>query len=339
MTRYLGDINTRARGLRTHLLQPQDFEQLARAGTLPALHRELSARGFTRSDAPATPASLEREVRRRAAQQMSVLARWASDGRDAVLAVLLEDEDRRSIQAILRGAVQGAPSESRMSGLLPTKHLSERALRVLATQPTAADVVRMLVLWNHPFGPPLVPAVSESHPSLLHLEVALQHAFAQRALENAPEGGAHLVDYVQQVIDVMNAWSALLHFPERDQAVAELVFVEGGRWVDRETFEALWDLEHRTDVERRLALELRESPLHAAFEGKPFENVTELEGAVLEAQIAWQRRRMRLDPASAAPIIAFALELRAEVLNLRRILWGIALDAPAALIQSELVMA
>jgi vacuolar-type H+-ATPase subunit C/Vma6 len=339
MTRYLGDINTRARGLRTHLLQPQDFEQLARAGNLPALHRELSARGFTRSDAPATPESLEREVRRRAAEQMSVLARWASEGRDAVLAVLLEDEDRRSIQSMLRGAAQGAASESRLSGLVPTKHLSERALRLLATQPTTADVVRMLVLWHHPFGPPLVPAASESHPSLLHLEVALQHAFARRALGRASEGGAQLVDYVQQVIDVMNAWSALLHFPERDSSVADLVFVEGGRWLDRETFEALWSLEHRTDVERRMALELRASPLHAAFEGKPFENVTELEGAVLQAQIAWQRRSMRLDPAGAAPIIAFALELRAEVLNLQRILWGIALDAPAALIQSELVMA
>lgn len=338
MARYLGDINTRARGLRTHLLHAQDFERLARTGTLAALHRDLSARGFTRSDAPATPASLERQVRQRAAEQMAVLARWATDGRDEVLAVLLEDEDRRSIGAIVRGAAQGAASEDRMSGLVPTTHLSERALRILASQPTPADVVRMLVVWNHPFGPPLVSAVAEPHPSLLHVEVALQRAFAERARQRASRGGSQLVDYVQQVVDVMNAWSALMHFPERDPALADVVFIEGGRWLDRDAFGALWKLESRAGVRRRLAWELRASPLSDVFASEQ-ESIAELDATVLRAQIAWQHRCMRLDPSGAAPIIAFALELRAEVLNLRRILWGIALQAPAALIQSELVLA
>lgn len=338
MARYLGDINTRARGLRTHLLQTQDYERLARVGTLAALHRELSARGFSRSDAPATPASLEREVRRRTADQMAVLARWASEGRADVLAVLLEDEDRRSIQAIVRGAAQGAASETRMSGLVPTTHLSERALRVLASQPTPADVVRMLVLWNHPFGPPLVSTVSESHPSLLHIEAALQRAFAERASRRAPEGGKQLVEYVQQVIDVMNAWSALLHFPERDRAIADLVFIEGGRWLGRDAFAALWELESLSAVHGRLGWELRGSPLAPAFAAE-LQSITELDAAVLRAQIAWQHRRIRLDPSGAAPIIAFALELRAEAVNLRRILWGLALAAPAPLIQQGLVLA
>jgi vacuolar-type H+-ATPase subunit C/Vma6 len=337
MARYFGDINTRARGLRTHLLRPQDFERLAHAGTLTALHRELSARGFTRSDAPATPASLEREVRRRAAERMAVLARWATDGRDAVLAVILEDEDRRSIQAVVRGAAQGAASETRMSGLVPTSQLSERALRILATQPTPADVVRMLVLWDHPFGPPLASTVAEPHPSLLHVEMALQRAFAKRALDSAPRGGSHLVDYVRQIIDVMNAWSALLHLPERTSELVDLVFVEGGRWLTRETFGELFELESPAAVQRRLAWELRASPLADAFTAE-VDNVTELDAAVMRAQIAWQHRCMRLDPASAAPVIAFALELRAEVLNLRRILWGIGLAAPPALIQAELVL-
>jgi vacuolar-type H+-ATPase subunit C/Vma6 len=338
MARYMGDINTRARGLRTHLLQAQDFERLARTGTFAALHRELSARGFTRSDAPATPASLERQVRLHAAKQMAILARWATDGRDEVLPVLFEDEDRRSIEAVIRGAAQGAATEARMSGLVPTVHLSERALRVLASQPTPADVVRMLVVWDHPFGPPLVPTVAAPHPSLLHIEAALQQAFAGRAQQRASRGGPQLVDYVQQVIDVMNAWSGLLHFPERDPAIADLVFIEGGRWLGRDAFGALWKLESRAAARRRLAFELRSSPLSEAFAAEQ-ESIAELDASVLRAQIAWQHRCMRVDPSGAAPIIAFALELRAEVLNLRRILWGIALDAPPALIQAELVLA
>jgi hypothetical protein len=37
--------------------------------------------------------------------------------------------------------------------------------------------------------------------------------------------------------------------------------------------------------------------------------------------------------------VGFAIELRAQVLNLMRIVWGVALRAPAALIQGEMVMA
>jgi vacuolar-type H+-ATPase subunit C/Vma6 len=48
---------------------------------------------------------------------------------------------------------------------------------------------------------------------------------------------------------------------------------------------------------------------------------------------------VRLDPSGAAPIIGFAIELRAEVMNLQRIIWGVALRAPSALIQAEMVLA
>ncbi len=338
MARYLGDINTRARGLRTHLLPSSDLERLARAAGLPGLQRELSALGLVRSDAPATPASLERAIRRHAADQIRVLDRWCSDQRRLALSVIFEDEDRRSIQAILRGTEQGAASDARMSGLVPTVSLSERALYTLASQPTPADVVRMLLLWNHPFGPPLVEAASRARPSLFEIEVALQRAFARRASSRARDGGAQLVEYVGQVIDVMNAWSVLLHFVERDPSIAELTFVEGGHWLTRTVFERLMSLATRQDVERELAWELRNSALAPAFR-EGVEDLADLEGAALRAQIEWQNRARRIDPSGAAPVIGFAIELRAQVLNLRRIIWGVALRAPSALIQAEMVLA
>jgi vacuolar-type H+-ATPase subunit C/Vma6 len=337
MSQYLGDINTRARGLRTHLLRPNELERLARAASLVALQRELSSLGTVRSDLPATPASLEEAVRRHAAGQLRVLDRWCSHGRRRTFAVIFEDEERRSIQAILRGAEQGAASEARLAGLVPTANLPERALRVLASQPTPADVVRMLVLWNHPFGAPLAGAASGSHPSLFAIEIELQRAFARRASAHAHRGGRHLVEYVEQIVDVMNAWSALLHFVERDPSIVDLTFVEGGRWVTREVFEALMSLETRAQVQKRLAWELRKSALAAAFREEAQE-LAALESSVLRAQIGWQNRLVRLDPSGAAPVIGFALELRAEVLSLRGIIWGVALGAPAALIQADMVV-
>ncbi len=336
MAIYLGDINARARGLRTRLLKAHDLDPIAHARSLFALQRELVALGLVPGDTPATAGGLEAAVRRRAADLMAILGRWCADERRPILAVIFDDEDRRSIQTILRGAEQGAASEIRLGGLVPTMHLSERALRLLASQPTMADVVRMLVLWSHPFGASLVDSVSGSRPSLFEVEVALQRAFARRALGSARKAGRHLVEYAAQVVDVMNAWSALLHFPERDPAILDLTFIEGGRFIDRDVFAELLDLESFDDVRERLARVLRESALGDAFAGEPGDVAT-LETAVLRAQIAEQNRAARTEPEGTAPLISFALSVRAEVLNLRRIIWGVSLEAPGALLQAEMV--
>ncbi|MBW2627907.1 MAG: V-type ATPase subunit [Deltaproteobacteria bacterium] len=338
MARYLGDINTRARGLRTHLLPASDLERLARATSLFVLQRELSGLGYARSDAPATAMSLEKEIRRHAAGQITILERWCTDDRRTILAVIFEDEDRRSIQAILRGAQQGTATEARMAGLVPTRSLPERALLTLAGQPTPTDVIRMLALWSHPLATSLAAAASGPHPSLFEIEIELQRAFARRASARAHLGGSQLVEYVKQVVDVMNTWSALLHFVERDPSIVDMTFVDGGRWLTRDVFHKLMSLETRPQLEKRLAWELRKSALGSAFR-HDIEDLAQLESAMLHAQIDWQNRAVRIDPSGAAPIIGFAIELRAEVLNLRRIIWGVALRAPAALIQADMVVA
>ena len=336
MAVYLGDINARARGLRTRLTSARDLERLTRVPSLFALQRELAALNLASASVPATPESLEAALRQRAAQLMSILRRWSSDEREPILTVLLEDEERRSLDRILRGADQGAASDARLSGVLPTGRLSERALRVLAGQPTMADVVRMLLLWNHPFGAPLLDAVSGPRPRLFEVEVALQRAFARRALARARKGGQELLDYAQQLVDLMNAWSALLHVSEHEDSIVDLTFVEGGRWIDREALEQLLSCGSIDEVWRGLTHTFGDSALCTVFAGAT-PALAGLEGAVLQAQIAEQGRIARIHPQSAAPLIRFYLELRAESLNLRRIIWGVSLRTPAAMLRAEMV--
>lgn len=335
MTLYLGDMNTRARGLGTRLLGPETLERLGRSRSLFALQRELGELGIVRTDAPATARALEGEVRRRAAGLMSILGRWSTDDRKPILAVLLEDEDRRSIQGILRGAEQSASADSRMRGLVPTNTLSERALQVLARQPTIADVVRMLVLWKHPFGHALLQAMTGPRPSLFDLEVALQRAFARRALAHARKAGPDLLAYARQVVDLMNAWSVLLHFPEHEQNIGNAVFIDGGSLLDRETFESLMNESSFDRARDGLARAFEGSPLSGALSAD--RELATMEGAVLRAQIEQQRQAARLRPAGAAPLVLFTLELRAEVIDLRRIIWGVVLETPTALLQSNMV--
>lgn len=336
MTVYLGDLNARARGLGTRLLSQDVLGRMARTNSIFALQREMRSAGIVSAEGVMTPAALEAGCRARAAGLLAILVRWCRDSRQPVLAVLLEDEERRAIQTILRGAAEGASGESKMSGLLPTTNLPERALRALAAQPTMEDVVRMLLLWGHPLAPSLTRALGGARPSLLGIEAALQRAFTERARARAGRGGQALVSYVAQMIDVMNLWTVLLHFPERAPDLADLTFIDGGQIIDRELFDSLLGQDSLQEAQRAAGKALQGTPIGAALavEARP---MSSLEGAVLDAQIREQRRAARTSPEGPAPLILFFLELRGELLNLRRIIWGKALQAPAALVESEMV--
>ncbi|MDH3201499.1 MAG: V-type ATPase subunit [Myxococcales bacterium] len=331
MATFFGDINARARGLRTHLLPPSTLDRLARAPSLFALQRDLAALGFVRPDAPATTAALEQAVRRHAAAQVAILSRWSEGPRRTALAAVFEDEDRRSIQSIVRGAAQGAPADARLAGLVPTASLPERALQALAAQPTVKDVIHLLGWWQHPLAPPLLRPGSKPHPSLFRIEVALNRAFALRVKQAARKADRHLAAYVTQVVDIMNAWSVLLHFDEHDPAIVDLTFIDGGSALPRDAFQRLMSLQRLDEVGQMLVRQFRGSFLSSAFR-RAIDNVAELESTILRAQIDQQNRSFRVDPGGTAPIIGYALELRAEVVSLRRIVWGVALRAPSSLL-------
>ena len=122
------DVNARARGLSTHLLGGGQLAELAGAPDLPALAARLRDAGLTLPEtAEPTAAELELAVRRRAAGELTILGRWTAR-RPELLAVLFDEEDRRSVRALLRGAVERASAGLRIAGLVPTPALPERAL-------------------------------------------------------------------------------------------------------------------------------------------------------------------------------------------------------------------
>lgn len=323
------DVGARARGLGTHLLDDAQLTRLAGAPDLPAVAEGLRAAGMLVPENPAgtTPAALDLAVRRAAAAALRTLARWCGP-RAATLAVIFEDEDRRSLRAILRGAAQHAPPEARLAGLIPTPGLPEGPLQELSRQATAATVVALLVAWRHPYASALRPEATSAHPDLLLLEAALNRRFAERALTGARRGGPAaglLVRYVRDQIDLENAYTALnLAGTDRDARIDEL-FLPGGRRLPLERFRS-------TAVAPGAAVAAADL---AAVLGEPFRRYAAdpggMEEAALRLQIGALARAQRLAPLGPAPALLFALRLRAQVIVLRRIVWGVALGAPPSL--------
>jgi V/A-type H+-transporting ATPase subunit C len=332
------DLNARARGLGTHLLGRLALEGMARAPDLPTVAAELERYGYLiEESARSSGPELELAARRVIAARLHTLARWAGRRTD-ILAILFEDEDRRSISALVRGAVQRAPAELRLSGLLPTPGLPGRALEELAHQPTPAAVASLLALWRHPLAAALIPEATRAEPDLLRIETSLGRAFASRALNGARRSGRGgvLHRYVQQVIDLDNAYAALILAEEKEPLAPADHWVPGGRAIPLILFQSAVATRSAAAAGRRLASGFRGSRLADAF-AEPNRSTMGLERAVLAIQIAELNSLARTDPLSPAPLLAFALRQRAEVLDVRWLVWGISLGAPSGALIEGLV--
>lgn len=330
MSLQWGDLNARARGLATHLLDRAALEGLARAPDAAALAEALRASGFPVPDGGggATPPALDLAVRRATAARLRLLAWWCG-ARVAPLTVIFEDEDRRSLRALLRGTVQGAAPELRLSGVIPTPSFPERALQELARQTTPGAVAALLVTWRHPYGPALLPEAAGAHPDLLRLEHLLNRCFAARALAAAPRGP--LADFVRDTIDLENGLAAIVVAGQGREAAPDEAFLAGGRALTRAAFRRAAAAADAPGAARRVAETM----------GAPFRRFADdpgaIEAAVLRQRIRALTRAARLEPLGPAPLLAYVLRLRGEVLDLRRLIWGTALGAPEAALMLELV--
>lgn len=320
------DLATRARGLGTHLLDRSAIASLAALESVEALGDALRGYEYPLPEGGVTADDLELAVRRQAGGRLSVLARWAGN-RSVLLAVLFEDEDRRSIRAIVRGALQGATADLRLAGLIPTPGLPERALRELAMQPSPGAVAVLLTAWGNAYGAALRREAQATQPDLLAIESCLNITFAQRALDGARATGSGLVvDYVRDTIDLENATVALMLAGGEADLPGKTAFVEGGRRLPLATFLDAIAAGDSAAAGRCLAKAFRPTPLAAAFERAG--NASSIEEQLLRGRIAMIRETERRDPAGPASVLGFALRVRMEVFDVRLVIWGIELGAP-----------
>jgi vacuolar-type H+-ATPase subunit C/Vma6 len=321
------DLDARAHGLASRLLGRAALEGLAAAGDAPALARALRQPDYLGGAVPerASAADLDRATRRTAAARLRLLYHRAGP-RVGTLVVIFEDEDRRSLRALLRGAVAGVASEQRLSGLAPTPALPERALGLLAGLSAPGQVAAALVAWGNPYGPVLLPEAVGPRPDPYRMERALSQTFFRRARDGARRGGHVLVDHVATLIDVENVFAALSRADEGSTDADPDAFVEGGRYLTRDVLRAA--LAAGKGAVELLRSALRRTPL-AAVPGGEGEGPG-IEGRALRVLIRQAVRRAREAPLGPAPLLAYTLKLRAELMDLRSIIWGGALNVSPA---------
>ncbi len=315
-----GDLAVRADGLATHLVDELALAEVASTPDAAALAAVLGRAGWGPT-AGAGPEAIELGARRRLAADLHILARWTGE-RGEALAVLLEDEDRLGLRALVRGLAASAPVTARIAAVTPTPRLTEKLVRTLAEAPTLAAMATELERSGHPYAEALT-AADGAPPDLFAVELALARRFADRARAGARRAEP-LAAYVAQVIDTDNAEAAPLLAARGDGIDPATCFVDGGRHLDRKRFEAA--ASGGVDAARLLDGSFAGTPLAAALRAPA---AAALEHAALDWQIATQRRLRRLDPTGPAAIVLLVLRRRREVRRVRHAAWRIALGGGA----------
>ena len=323
------DVNARARGLGTHLLKREDLDSLARQSDLMALGDALGKIGIISLPVGGTAGAenLEHGIRHWAGELLGILARWVGT-RSSALPLVFDLEDRRSLRALFRGAVAGAPPERRLVGLVPTPALPERALEALASLPTVEGIAALLAAWRHPFANALVEVTTGGPPDLLAIERALGLAALGSAVRAAARSGSRpLRSLVAEGIDLENVTLALVLAQAGETTTPEEWFLPGGALLTLDDFTQALALKAPRETARRLAAVFVGTPYAPAIlEGAA--DPAQLETELLRRHLALLTERVRVAPLEPLTTLLVAFRIRAQVIDLQRIVWTVALGAP-----------
>jgi vacuolar-type H+-ATPase subunit C/Vma6 len=333
--------NARARGLGARLLTRPVLVELAGVGSWERLLRRLEevdatlvwggGEGGGGSGESEGLALLLRRVARRAGARLMLLGRWLGPKGRAVLGVVFEDEARRALRVLLRGAVQGASPLARLSCAVPTPDLPERLLARLARAGSPAEFAGTLLQAGHPAGRALEVELRAGQAALLDLELALGRSFAARVSRVSRRGGALVRRFTRLLLDLENARALLLAPQWGARLRPRDVWLAGGEALSVERFEQLAALGPAA-IRPALARCFSSSPVAAVFAEEE-----DFEGGCLAALIEWLRQPALRDPLGPAPVLVVLQRIRAEARDLACILTGVALGAPAPRITSHLV--
>lgn len=334
MRRNWEDLVTRVRGLSGHLLGRARLLDVARSRDLIQVAAALDEAYGALSGIVAgnSAAQLEIAVRRAAARYLRVITRWCGR-RLPYLDPILLDEDRRSIRSLVRGAAAGLPASERLAGLVPTAALPERALEELAGRTSLHDVIALLISLGHPLGAPLREESRLPHPDLLRLDLSLNSEYAAqslRAVDHAPIGDDvryDLTQCVRETIDLENASTALQLAAQRSSTDATKFFIQHGARLGPLDFVAAASASSAAGAAAVLTRRFRGTPIAMVLRSTARQS---FEDAVLAQQQRRAASAARRSPLGIAPIISFITRMRAEVRDLRYIIWRAALGAPPA---------
>lgn len=336
-----GYVNARIKGMKSHLLDARDLDDLTNKPDLDALigalettayREELQKAGIEYSGIARIEVALRRDLIR---TLRKVLNLFRGEREDIYIRLLLNRWDVQNIKTILRGKKIYAPPDEVIDCLLPAGELDEAALIELLQQPDVRAIIDLLATWRIEYARPLTRHLHEflEMRDLAVLEFALDRFYYENALSVLGKNGDYDEQIVREMItteiDVANIRTALRIIRDMTHMEdAEKYLIAGGRDL---SIEQLTSLVSSGSIEEAIR----------QIRGTPYEFLAQVPAECIAAEkisvIERELERFLIekgcgnflkDPLSIAIPVAFIWAKQNEVTNIRIIARSIIGDVP-----------
>lgn len=333
MSRDLGYINARVRGMKSKLLGPaftqaalegSDFRAFVSALSQSPYMRELEEAQSRYEGLAAVDSAVARNFYGTARSLLSF-----SDGKaNEVIGLLLLRYDLANVKAVARGKHAGKDADEIRGSLFPAGELKPALLEEAAGAADMAAAAQVLAFGKNELGRAFLKAARryQEDKDLYGLELALDKAYFETLLTRAERVGApaELVRHIRREIDATNLLTAL---KLRGRGVDRSLFVPGGKEVPATLFDAV--MAEGSEG----ALQALASTSFAAVASAP--DLGAAEGAV-RAVLDRSAKRLAADPLGFGVVVDFLRRKEAEAAKVRLLARGKYYGVPRAALEKEL---
>lgn len=337
-------VVARVRHRRASLYTEEDYRSLLRVG-LGGIARYMEESEY-RPEINALGARykgvqlVEYALRRNMARHFDELLRWSDGELYDLVARYLRKFDAWNVKTVLRGTYSGATDEETRENIVDAGEFEDAFLDSLISE---SDIESIVVrLEDTVFGEAVTAAYPDFEETdlLLSLENAIDRAYYDGLLEDAPTGGEAIQlyrEFLEAEIDFSNLRNALRIARSGADIDPGEYFIDGGGVFDR------GDVDTLAMNPDELVARLRDSRYGDVLSGdladlREAESLIPFERALEEALLSFADHLSHVYPISVFPVLAFVLAKEREVDNVLAIAHGKEVGLSREEIETELVM-
>ncbi|MCB8945480.1 MAG: V-type ATPase subunit [Ardenticatenaceae bacterium] len=335
--------NTRLHAMKARLLTRESLNNLAAAGTVPALLNALTRTTYRTAVEKALiqfsgTAALQAALRQELVETVTKVRGFFAGQAAVSVCWLMRRYDVDNVKAILRGVNHQLPAPEILNATLPLGELATADLTTLAHTDHIGGVLDLLATWRVPLAQPLLAA---ENSSLYTLEMALEQWYFQAVVALGQKEAQALKQMVRWQADVGNLLVVLRlvqgHQGEWGAATAVPPFIGPGHIA----ITTLLTAAQQPTIAKAVAV-LSHAPYHQSLaEGLAQYAVSQqlsvFERPLRQAQHQQASRYFISDPHGIGILLGYLLLKTAEISNLRHIAHSLQLGEAPEIIRLELL--
>lgn len=325
MPEDIGYINARIRGMKSHLLDNDKYEELLNKKKFSEFIESMKDTPYKDFLPPSYPEPSLKEiiegVNAEVVNSLGKIMKFSSGAPGKLLSHVIQRFTLSNIRAIIRGKMKKIPEDEIMEALFPVYPLDMSKIEELLKRETAFEVAELLITWRIKLPFPVTREILKMirNEDLSETEYYLEKGYFEGILSELgnSQDDRIILHVLKSWIDMRNIIGSLLLLKYNIKPAGKIKYIEGGYVGDR----ILKRLSETMNLEEGLKV-ISITPYRKIFSnGKT--DISSFEKRFEESLTAWAIEGFIKDPLSIAVPVAYIFSKYNELVNLRIIIYGI----------------